>query len=243
VVFLKIKMLCKISDLIVEVPSTGNMYKRCADYIISDKSNSADIIIRADLYNFERWPGLHHNDIIYLESGFQFYYNLLMYNGLMLHSSAIDYDGKAYLFSGPSGRGKSTHANLWKQIYGEKVQIINDDKPALRRIDGKWYVYGTPWCGKDGINQNKKVPLGGICFLKRGTCNKIRVMDTKNSVHNIMEQTNVKTRDINKMNNLFVLVDHLIREIPIFELECLPNEEAAVLSSTTMCRAAQEKNL
>ena len=96
------------------------------------------------------------------------------YNGLMLHASAAALGGRAYLFSGPCGRGKSTHTRLWQQTFGEAVQVFNDDKPALRRLDGRWYAYGTPWCGKDGINLNQKWPLGGICFLEKSQENRIR---------------------------------------------------------------------
>ena len=237
-------MLCKISDLLVEVPATGDMPERCSEYLITDnKGNGADITIRADLYKLDNWPDLDEVGGIYMESGFSFYRNLLRFNGLMLHASAVEYNGKAYLFSADCGTGKSTHTQIWQQIYGDKAQVFNDDKPALRKIDGRWYAYGTPWCGKDGINQNKKVPLGGICFLKRGTENKICNMSNKDAVINIIRQSTRRLVSVERMDLLLSLVDNLIREIPIFELECLPNEEAAILSSTTMCRAAQEANL
>ena len=236
-------MLCRISDLLVEIPATGDMSQRCRKYEITNKEFSADLTIRADLYKMDRWNTADENISIYMESGLQFYRNLLNFDGMMLHASAVEYNGKAYLFSADSRVGKSTHTKLWHQLYGEEVQIFNDDKPALRRIDGKWYAYGTPWCGKDGINQNKKVPLGGICFLKRGADNKIVKMSTKDSVINVIRQSTRKLTNVERMDLLLGLVGQLVREIPIFEMECLPNEEAAVLSSTTMCRAAQEENL
>lgn len=236
-------MLCKISDLLTEVPSTGNMPERCKEYITEDKGNSADITIRADLYNYDRWPNLSENDAIYMESCFQFYKAILDFNGMMLHASAIEYNGKAYLFSGPSGMGKSTHTRLWQSLYGDAVQVFNDDKPALRRLDDGWFAYGTPWCGKDGINQNKKVPLGGICFLKRGENDKIRRLDKKEAMQNVLWQTTRKLKDINKMTALLTLVDKLVREVPVFELECTKEQSAAVLSSKTMVAAAQEENL
>lgn len=236
-------MLHKISDLIIWIPSTGDMPERCKEYITTDKGDSADITIRADLYKYDRWPTLSENDAIYMESGFQFYLNLLLFNGMMLHASAIEYNGKAYLFSGPSGMGKSTHTRLWQSLYGDAVQVFNDDKPALRRLDDGWFAYGTPWCGKDGINQNKKVPLGGICFLKRGEENKIRRLDKKEAMQNVLWQTTRKLKDVNKMTALLGLVDKLVREIPIFELECTKDPSAAILSSETMCRAAQEESL
>ena len=235
-------MNCIISDLTVFIPATGDMPQRCEKYLIQTKENSADIIIRADLYDFKRWPAiLDENDAIYMESGHWFYRGLLDFNGMMLHASAIEYNGKAYLFSGPSGMGKSTHTRLWQSVYGDAVQVFNDDKPALRRMDDGWYAYGTPWCGKDGINQNKKVPLGGICFLKRGDENKIRRLDNKEAMQNVLWQTTRKLKDPKKMMALLDLVDKLIREIPIFELECTKDESAAILSSKTMT-AVRENN-
>ena len=236
-------MFCKICDLTVGIPETENMIQRCQEYKVADKGNSADITIRADLYKLDSWPNLSENDAIYMESCFQFYKAILDFNGMMLHASAIEYNGKAYLFSGPSGMGKSTHTRLWQSLYGDAVQVFNDDKPALRRLDDGWFAYGTPWCGKDGINQNKKVPLGGICFLKRGENDKIRRLDKKEAMQNVLWQTTRKLKDINKMTALLTLVDKLVREVPVFELECTKEQSAAVLSSKTMVAAAQEENL
>ena len=99
----------------------------------------------------------------YVQSGSIFYSHLVKFGGMMLHASAVALDGEAYLFSGPSGMGKSTHTRLWKQCFPE-AEIFNDDKPALRELGGIWYAYGTPWCGKDGINKNMKVPLKPSAF-------------------------------------------------------------------------------
>ena len=169
-------MLCKISDLFVEIPAAGDLISRCREYQSEEKA-VADIVIQTEKFRFEKYPNIvDENLLIYIESGRCFSTKLLSFDGFYLHSSAVELDGKAYLFSGPSGMGKSTHTRLWQSVFGEKAQVFNDDKPALRRIDGKWFAFGTPWCGKDRINQNKKVPLAGICFLKRGEENKISWM-------------------------------------------------------------------
>ena len=81
-----------ISDLIVQIPATGDLISRCREYIcLEDKS--ADIIISESEYKLDNWPTLSHDDAIYLESGFQFYRKLLEFNGMMLHSSAVAVDG------------------------------------------------------------------------------------------------------------------------------------------------------
>lgn len=235
-------MTCKIADLIIDVPATGDMFSRCKDYLIDEKT-SADIIIRADLYNPAKYKKRDEISVAYMESGYQFVKALLDFDGFYLHSSAIEYGGKAYLFSGPSGMGKSTHTRLWQQLFGEAAQVFNDDKPALRCIDGKWFAYGTPWCGKDGINQNKKVPLGGICFLRRGEENSIRRLDSKEAATNILSQTMRRFHNVEKLDLLLGHIESLVREIPVFELYNRPEIAAAQLSYDTMYKAAQEAGL
>lgn len=232
-------MLFRIADLLVEIPAAGGMPARCGEYI-TEETKSADITISAEKYKPENYSRLSYEDSCYLDSGWEFYGNLLKFGGMMLHSSAVELDGKAYLFSGPCGMGKSTHTRLWQTVFGEKACVFNDDKPALRRIDGKWYAYGTPWCGKDGINRNKKVPLAGICFLKRGEENKIRRLEPKEALPLLMSQTMHKFRKIENLDLLLNNVNYLIKEIPIFELENRPVEEAARLSYETMLMASKE---
>ena len=160
----------------------------------------------------------------------------------MLHSSAVEYEGKAYLFSGPCGMGKSTHARLWQQVFGPAAQVFNDDKPALRCMDDRWYAYGTPWCGKDGINQNKKVPLAGICFLKRGQENQIRRLSQQEAAIHILWQTQ-RYRVLENLERHLPIVDKLATEIPVYEMCNNAMPDCARLSYETMCRGAQEAGL
>ena len=235
-------MLCKIAELFTEIPAAGGLAPRCVEYLCNE-AIGADIVIRTELYHPEYWPGCSDEMIAYMESGSIFYSNLLRFDGMMLHASAVEMGGRAYIFSGPCGTGKSTHTRIWQQLFGEKAQVFNDDKPALRRIDGKWYAYGTPWCGKDGINQNKKVPLAGICFLKQAKENKVRKISANEAMQNIFSQTFYKFRKAEKLSMLLSVVDKLVREIPIFELENRPEPAAARLSYETMRTAAEEMGL
>lgn len=235
-------MLCKIADLFVEVPEAGDMFPRCREYIYRG-NDLPDIVIRNDLYRNNAWPMDDYSMICYMESGTQFYIRLLQFNGLMLHASAVELNGKAYLFSGPCGTGKSTHTRIWQQTFGSAAQVFNDDKPALRCLDGKWYAYGTPWCGKDGINQNKKVPLAGICFLKQAPENKIRHLSAGEAAQRIISQTQRKFSRMENLNLMLQIVEKLALEIPVFELENRPEPEAALLSYETMRRKAEEIGL
>ena len=235
-------MLCKIADLFVEIPDAGGLSPRCQEYLI-DEQEKTDIVLREEKFRLERWKGLSAETAIYMESGFQFYRELLHFDGMMLHASAVALDGKAYLFSGPCGVGKSTHTELWRSTFGQAVKVFNDDKPALRRLDGRWFAYGTPWCGKNGININMKTPLAGICFLKQSDKNEIRRLSALEAMPKVIAQTTSHLRDITKMDKMLQNVEKLISEIPIYELCNKPEPEAAQLSFNTMRQGAEEIGL
>lgn len=225
-------MIYRIADLNVIVPEAGGMAPRCQAYL-TDQNQVADFAIDSQGYKTHLWEGMTYEMACYMESGYQFYANLLRYDGIMLHASALAYEGQAFLFSGPSTVGKSTHTALWQQTFGDAVQVFNDDKPAVRCIDGVWYAYGTPWCGKDGINQNKKVPLASICFLKQSTRNEMRRLSVQEAFAMCMAQTQRFTKPGNVEKQLS-LVDRLVRDVPVWELENHPGAEAAALSFSAM---------
>lgn len=229
----------------MEVPTAGDLVPRCKAYLCEDQDGAvqADIQINTDEFRQGAWNGLTGNSYVYLESGAHFQTQLLQYDGIVLHSSAVVVDGKAYLFSAPCGTGKSTHTRLWQQNFGDKAVVINDDKPALRRIDGKWFVYGTPWCGKDGINMNVKAELAGICFLKQAKENKICKLGNQKSVQRLIWQTAHNYANVTRMDMRLSLIEDIVSNVPIFELENRPELEAAQLSYETMCQAAQEMGL
>ncbi|MBR5315320.1 MAG: hypothetical protein IKU44_00905 [Firmicutes bacterium] len=236
-------MLYKIAELNVYLPGSGGMKSRARDYLYQG-DEIVEVEISEEKYNPVFYPDcFREEDVAYMSSGSQFYRALIDFNGLMLHSSAVALDGKAYLFSGPCGRGKSTHTRLYQQIWGDEVKNFNDDKPALRRLDDKWYAYGTPWCGKDGININMKVPLAGICFLEKGDKNEIQRLSEKEAVTKILSQTLHKIGNPAKLCLLLDHIEKLVKEIPVYQLTNKPEPDAARLSYETMRRGAEEAGL
>ena len=168
------KKYYKISGLTVEMDSFGYTVTQAEPYL-TEAFEKAYIVIRSNWEKVkEKQPHLSDEDCEYMSTGASFYYQLLGFDGMLLHSSAVVMGGEAYLFSAPCGTGKSTHTALWRKVFGEdRAVILNDDKPALRLEDGVWYAYGTPWSGKTDQNLNIKVPLKGICILTRSEENHI----------------------------------------------------------------------
>ena len=95
-----------------------------------------------------------------------------------MHGAVVAWKNQGYLFTAPSGTGKSTHLALWKKYLGDQAEVINGDKPILKVTEDEVWVYGTPWAGKEQWQVNKKVALKGICFLERGEKNSIQKIDS-----------------------------------------------------------------
>ncbi len=236
-------MLCKVAEILTEVPEANGLYDRCRDYLWNN-GGEPEIIINQDAYRAERYDAkIGPATVAYMESAYQFYLKLVEFGGFYLHSSAVVMDGRAYLFSGPCRAGKSTHTKLWKSTFGSDAKIINDDKPAIRYINGKWIAYGTPWCGKDGINENASAPLAGVCFLKKAPQNNIKKLDTMDAMQRILSQTIYKFNSADQLDYLLKLIDRFLCDIPVYELENLPEPSAARLSFETMRRGAEEIGL
>ncbi len=236
-------MICKIAEILTEVPTADGLYDRCRDYLWND-GGTPEIIIREDAYRTGRYDArLGSATVAYMESAYQFYRKLVELGGFYLHSSAVVMDGKAYLFSGPCGVGKSTHTQLWTTTFGSKALIINDDKPAIRYMNGQWIAYGTPWCGKNGINANASAPLAGVCFLKKSKENRIRRLDAMDAMQRILSQTIYKFDYAEQLDCLLGLMNRFIAEIPVYELENRPEEAAAQLSHEIMRQGAEEIGL
>lgn len=220
----------QIADLSVNMDTWGRTLQQAQIYAISP-SQTPDISIPSEAEQTKQvFPHLSLDECEYMATGRQFYSRLLQFDGLMIHSSAVVMDGKAYLFSAPSGTGKSTHTRLWQRVFGEdRAQILNDDKPAVRLVDGCWYAYGTPWSGKSTTSLNLRVPIAGICFLKRGPENSIRKLPPAQAAFRILDQT-VRTKDFRLRELLLAAVDKLVSNVNVYEMQCNMEPEAAMLS-------------
>lgn len=180
-----------------------------------------------------KYPYASPDLLEYTGTGTRFYTLLLHFGGMMLHSSAVEMDGYAYLFSAPSGTGKSTHTALWLREFGDRASILNDDKPALRATKEGVFAYGTPWSGKTDLSVNKKVPVRGIAFLSRSETNRIRRMTSAEAIPLFLEQT-ARPADPGTYDLLFTVLERILKQVPVYALECNMEPEAARLSYQTM---------
>lgn len=154
-------------------------------------------------------------------------------DGIVFHSSAVMVDGEVYLFTAPSGTGKSTHTRLWRELLGDKAIMVNDDKPIIRLIDGEFYVYGTPWTGKHHLGENIRGKLKAICRISKSKENRIRESNNREMLLVIFEQTIRPTAE-NKLDNLINIIDKMLNSVDKYYLECNMDISAAELSYNTM---------
>ena len=152
---------------------------------------------------------------------------------ILFHGSAVAVDNMAYLFTAPSGTGKSTHVRLWRELLGDRAQVVNDDKPLLRISDGTVTVFGTPWNGKHHLGMNMSAPLHAICFLKRSKTNYLRPVSADEALPLLLRQV-YRPRDPASLALVLKLVETLRHSVAFFELHCNMELDAARLSYKTM---------
>lgn len=160
------------------------------------------------------------------------------YNGFLFHSSTVEYNGRAYSFTAKSGTGKSTHATLLKEMLGEKLSYVNDDKPFVRYFpnEGIFYAYGNPWNGKHGRGENVKVPLSGVCFLSRGEQNQIaEVQNPLGYLSFILNQV-VYPENEKQADNLLSLLQIMFEKVKFYALKCNMEATAPYTSFNAMMK-------
>lgn len=155
------------------------------------------------------------------------------YDTLMVHASVVSHDGGAYMFLGRSGTGKSTHSRLWLQ-HIEDTYLLNDDNPVIRYIGSEAYVYGTPWSGKTPCYKNEVRPLKAIVRLSQAPFNRMTQNRPLQAFASLMPACSCMRWDSTSVSALHKTVEKVIGVVPMYHLECLPDEEAARLCNSTV---------
>ena len=152
---------------------------------------------------------------------------LLQQGRLLLHASFVKYNGNGILFSGPSGTGRSTQADLWKRTMG--AEIINGDRAAVGLSDEGWTAWGIPYAGTSGICHNESAPLLAIVVLRQAKENRICKLSPVEALRHLYPEVTIHQWDAKFIEKVTCLLTKLISAVPVFLLECLPDESAVAI--------------
>lgn len=227
----------KLAEMIVNIKSSSPFAERfCARYLC-DRAE-ADITAKADrdevLKEIEDAVGKTTFDYAEILCIYRHIAEKLpLFNRFVMHGAAINYGYNAYIFTAPSGTGKTTHLRLWQKYLGDKVSVINGDKPVLKVESGLATVYGTPWAGKENLSTNTSAPLKVICILKRGLENKIYKVDPRQYFAVLLNQIYLPKNEEAARKNL-ELFSRLVGLVEFYVLECDITEGAVKASFEAM---------
>lgn len=158
---------------------------------------------------------------------------LLPFGIFLFHGSSISMDGEGYIFTARSGTGKSTHTSLWRKVFGNRVKMINDDKPLIGVSENGIFVYGTPWCGKHSLGENSKAPLRAVAILERSPKNFAERLNGSQAFPKLLSQT-YRPRSAEALRLSLSMLDKLIAEVPVYRLGVNMEDEAAEVAYTAL---------
>lgn len=204
--------------------------------LVSDEHDTPCAFIQSD-DNRKRFTiitrGEEHNIKFGLNNSIMVIYTLCTacHDTLLIHSSVVENNSRAYMFLGASGRGKSTHSDLWtKHIKGST--LINDDNPVIRIApDGTPIVYGSPWSGKRPIYKNVHYPIGGIAAIEQAKENSIRRESIPAAFGIMLSSCSTLKFDREIHMAICGTITKLLEKVAIHTLSCRPDEEATQVSS------------
>ncbi len=156
----------------------------------------------------------------------------------LFHGAVVRNGGKGYMFLGKSGTGKSTHARLWMRYVAE-TDLLNDDNPVVRMYEDGARVYGSPWSGKTPCYRNEDVPLGGVVLLSQAPFNKIVRLRGVEAFAALVPSISGMRWDKKVADGLFRTENALVKRMPLWYLECLPDEGAARLCYDNVATAGE----
>ena len=222
----------RIADVNFDIqPTDAALCRRLAPFAVDDIADMKLCITPADIERERRVQPQATEEILYSSACLRMVSGALRahFDGFMLHSAALCYNRRAALFAAPSGTGKTTHIRLWQQVLGDKVTVINGDKPFVRLRDGGFFVYGGPWQGKENMGNNICCPLRNIYFLKRAEHNRILPIEPTDALPHLLGGTPYPDTLTDKIK-YFDLLEKLCSKVGLYTLECNMDISAAELA-------------
>jgi len=228
-----------------DIPDTGNMtkifdtdqswtmYKDHLDYVIAlnppvlgkqavwlarlNKSLSEIVVYCSDMLRRETDAGTKvSNPVLYPLDQLLLVHILAQNQGALIHASGIALRGNGYIFPGPSGAGKSTLSKLLSGL--KNIELLSDDRMAVRKIDGRFNSYGTPWSGDLGVAANRSAPLSGIFFTRQGLTHRIKKIGRKQAFEKLLPVASIPWYDRSLVTEMLTFFEDLIGTVPAYEL-------------------------
>ena len=227
-------MLIRLADLTVSVENRyAYTAALCKDYIVDNGEADFHVSVSDEEILAEESgsivPEYGESLAIYRKIAEE----ILNRDGFLLHGVAVETNGVGTAFLAKSGVGKSTHLKFWQDYLGDKLTVINGDKPLVRFKDGVPYIYGTPWAGKERLQTNRSVPLSKICFLSRSAENEAFPLSKGDALPLLLPQIYMPS-DSKKMENLLDLLSRLVESCDFYGIHCNLDPDAAKVSYHTL---------
>ncbi|MDE6664723.1 MAG: hypothetical protein K2K14_00820 [Ruminococcus sp.] len=211
----------EIESVYEEVHRLCKDYRYCGNIDFSVKTSQSDIDYeREKSISEDKKEGIpvrifHDNYLETLAVYRKIAEHMIEFNTILFHGSAIAVDGIGYLFTAKSGTGKSTHTRLWREYFGERAVMVNDDKPFLQITENGVMVYGTPWDGKHRLSSNISVPMKAICILGRAEKNHIEKI-TKSTAYPMLFQQTYKSQNTEKVRKTLGILSSIADNIDLY---------------------------
>ncbi len=232
-------MICKLADFIVEfiniTPEAQNYFE---NYLSNENPQVTFEITSQDIeYEISNINGKCTRLNAELSAMLRkFSMWTLANDAFYLHSALIDVDGVGVAFAAPSGTGKTTHMRLWGELLGDKMRIINGDKPIARFFYDKQYPigYGLPWCGKERYEINDKVEIKHFCFIERSETNSCEKVVASEYLNLFFKQILLQRNNPAAVAKTLNLADKFLKNVSIWKIKCNMDISAAEVAYNTI---------
>ena len=223
-------MKISVAGLTVEIKNRYDHVRVLAkDYLtesehvdISVEATDEELSAEAEVSEFPHSKGYLESIVVYRKIAER----LPSFDAFVFHGAVLAMDGKAYAVTARSGVGKTTHIGIWQRVFGEKVHVLNGDKPIIRFIDGVPYACGTPWRGKENFGIPEMLPLSAIGFLERSVTPSAELCSVEDAQMRLVSQIYIPNDPVNALRALG-LADRTLRSVRLAKLFADMSDSAA----------------